>query len=79
MEQEQKKRGRPPKNPAIGARSAAERQRLKREKQQEAISTRDSHELTIAECLAVLNGTRWRDGPIGKGAWEQLGKLLKYT
>lgn len=71
-----KKRGRPP----IGAKSmsAAKRKQEQRIRQAEAVQTRDSHEWTDAECLAILAGSRWRGGAIDKAAWQQLGKLRSF-
>lgn len=80
MEQTGKKRmGRPPKNPVLGARSAADRQRDKRVKQDEALNNRDSHEWDEADCLRALARPGWRGTPMGEAAWRQLGILLKYS
>ncbi len=61
------------------AMTQAQRKREHRIRQAEAAYNRDSHELTDAECLAILAGSRWRGGPIDKGAWEQLGKLRGFA
>ena len=78
MENPVKKRGRPPKNPAIGTRTTAERQREYRERQRASLATRESHEWTRRECLEALSGTYRENDAIGKAAWLQLGKLLGY-
>lgn len=78
MENRESKRGRPPKNPAIGSKTVAQRQREYRERQKESIATGNSHEWTVSECLAVLSGTYRENNAIGKAAWLQLGKLLGY-
>jgi hypothetical protein len=74
-----KKRGRKPKNPALGSMDAAKRKREQRARQAEAIQERDSHEWTEAECLSVLMGKQWRDSPIDLAAWQQLGKLRGFV
>ena len=76
-EPEKTKRGRKPIKRS-GAMTPAQRKREQRIRQAEAASYRDSHELTAAECLAILCGSRWRGGPIDRGAWLQLGKLRGY-
>ena len=78
MENLVKKRGRPPKNPAIGSKTVAQRQREYRERQRASLVTRQSHEWTRRECLEALSGTYWENDAIGKAAWLQLGKLLGY-
>lgn len=70
-----KKRGRPPTGKA---KPDARRKRDQRERQAAAIQSEDSSEWNEAECLAVLNGSRWRGGAIDKGAWLRLGKLRGY-
>jgi hypothetical protein len=78
MENRESKRGRPPKNPAIGTKTNAQRQREYRERQKESIATRHSHEWTVSECLSVLSGTYRENDALGKAAWMQLGALLGY-
>ena len=72
MEISPRKRGRPP----IGnvAMTQAQRKQEQRNRQVENLMS-DNHEMTDAECLAVLVGKRWRGGPIDKSAWMRLGKL----
>lgn len=74
-----KKRGRKPKNPALGSMDAAKRKREQRARQAEAIQERDSHEWTEAECLSVLMGKQWRGSAIDCAAWVRLGELRKFT
>lgn len=69
------KRGRKPKNPALGAMTPAQRKREQRARQAEAAATGEVAEFTDADCLAVLNGKRWRNGAIDKAAWLRLGQL----
>lgn len=75
----QKRKGRPPRNPMLGPMDAAKRKREQRIRQVEAIYSRDCHEWTEAECLAVLISTRWRGGDIDREAWEQLGRLRAFN
>lgn len=76
METAPKKRGRPP----IGkvAMTPAQRKTEQRIRQAENLMS-DSHELTDAECLAILTGKRWRGGAIDKGAWQRLGHLRGFV
>lgn len=76
---ESKKRGRP----SIKAKSmtAAERKREQRSRQKTSLMAPEGHggkpesEWTAQECLSALQDTKIRGTPIGKAAWEQLGKL----
>lgn len=79
MEQPEKKRmGRPPKNPALGTLTAAQRKQQERFRQAARLDYRTEHEWTEADCLRALARPLWRGTPLARAAWEKLGKLHGY-
>jgi hypothetical protein len=76
METTQKKRGRPPVRDV--AMTPAQRKQQQRVRQAQNVMS-DNHEMTDAECLAILVGKRWRGGAIDKGAWQRLGQLRGFV
>ena len=73
---DEKKVGRPPKNPALGAMTAAERKKSSRRKISEL---GDSHETwTEAQCLYALQSKILKNSETGRRAWIRLGIIHKF-
>lgn len=71
--------GRRPANPTIGARSAADRKKEQIARQWERINTQEETDWTEADCLLVLQTTRYRGGAMDRTAWRRLGQLRGYV
>ena len=71
--------GRKPVNPAMGARSAADRKREQIARQWERINTQEESSWTESDCFLILQTTRYRGGAMDRAAWRQLGQLRGYV
>lgn len=60
------------------AQTAAERKRAQRERLEQAVYETPDTEWSEAVCLHVLQSAHWKDGAIGRAAWQQLGRLRGY-
>lgn len=58
--------------------TAAERKRNQRAKLETRVNEEPSSEWDESVCLYILQSPRWRDGAIGRAAWQRLGELRGY-